>query len=104
MGLLQKREVAGLAQPLYSLSSEQSLLIVGLGNPGQEYESTRHNIGFEAVNYFAEKNDFSGWVEKKDLKCLLANHTLGQTKVILIKPTTFMNLSGEAVKAVQHFY
>lgn len=103
MGLLQKREMTQ-AQSLYAISGNQTLLIVGLGNPGNEYTGTRHNIGFKVVDTFAAQNDFSGWVEKKTLKCLQADATLGGSKVILIKPTTFMNLSGEAVAAVQQFY
>ncbi len=103
MGLLQKREMTQ-AQSLYAISGNQTLLIVGLGNPGKEYTGTRHNIGFDVVDTFASQNDFSGWVEKKTLKCLQADGVLGGSKVILIKPTTFMNLSGEAVTAVQQFY
>lgn len=82
----------------------KSLLIVGLGNPGTEYELTRHNVGFMCVDDFAAKNDFDPWMNKKDLKCLLTTKQMGETRVILIKPTTFMNLSGEAVQASVHFY
>lgn len=82
----------------------KSLLIVGLGNPGTEYELTRHNVGFMCVDDFAARNDFDPWMNKKDLKCLLTAKQMGETRVILIKPTTFMNLSGEAVQAVVHFY
>jgi PTH1 family peptidyl-tRNA hydrolase len=52
----------------------------------------------------AEKQDFEPWIEKKDLKCFITSTTLGSARVILIKPTTFMNLSGEAVQAVSSFY
>ncbi len=90
--------------PLYTISSNKTTLIIGLGNPGKEYQGTRHNIGFEVLDHFALKNDFPGWIAKKDLKCSLAIHTLGDTRVILAKPDTFMNLSGEAAQAVQHFY
>lgn len=80
------------------------MLIVGLGNPGQEYEATRHNIGFQCIDAFAADNEFDPWTNKKDLKCLLTQKTLGQTKVILIKPTTYMNNSGEALQAAMAFY
>jgi PTH1 family peptidyl-tRNA hydrolase len=82
----------------------KTLLIVGLGNPGEEYANTRHNAGFMCVDDFAKRNNFDPWIAKKDMKCELAQATLGDTRVILCKPQTFMNLSGEAVQAVQHFY
>ncbi|OVE78648.1 aminoacyl-tRNA hydrolase [bacterium G20] len=90
--------------PLYTIGSNKTVLIIGLGNLGKEYEGTRHNIGFEVLDHFALKNDFPGWITKKDLRCSLTIHTLGDTRVILAKPDTFMNLSGEAAQAVQHFY
>lgn len=89
--------------PLYRIGAERTILIVGLGNIGAEYENTRHNIGFSCVDDFAQKHDF-GWVSKKDLFCQLASGQVGQTRVILIKPTTFMNDSGKAASAVQRFY
>jgi peptidyl-tRNA hydrolase, PTH1 family len=83
----------------------KTILIVGLGNPGKEYDKTRHNIGYVCVDEFVAKNtDMSGWVNKKDLKCLLSDGRLGETRVFAIKPTTFMNLSGESVQAVCDFY
>lgn len=88
----------------YTLGQNKAVLVVGLGNMGAEYDGTRHNIGFEAVDRFAADHDFPGWIEKKDLKCHLTSSQLGETKVYIIKPTTFMNLSGQAVQAVMHFY
>lgn len=90
--------------PLYTIGSNKTALVIGLGNPETKYNGTRHNIGFAALDYFAQKNDFPAWINKKDLKCSLAVHTLGDTRVILCKPTIYMNLSGEAAQAVQHFY
>jgi len=90
--------------PLYSLSSNKTILIVGLGNIGAEYEGTRHNIGFAALDAFAESNDFPAWVNKKDLKAEVTQTTLGDVRVILAKPTTFMNESGQAVQAIANFY
>ena len=80
------------------------VLIIGLGNPGKEYENTRHNIGFKALDAFAESNGFDPWINKKDLKCEMATAHLGGTQVILVKPATYMNNSGEAAQAVAHFY
>lgn len=103
MALFQKRPDT-ISPPLYSLGLNRTVIIVGLGNPGKEYEATRHNIGFECIDALAEKQEFDSWIEKKDLKCLFATKTLGSTRVILIKPTTFMNLSGEAVQSATAFY
>lgn len=82
----------------------KTLLIVGLGNVGAEYDGTRHNIGFACIDEFARKNEFPAWVNKTDMKCMTTSMMIGDTKVYLCKPTTFMNLSGEAVQAIAHFY
>jgi PTH1 family peptidyl-tRNA hydrolase len=88
-----------------TIGLNKNLLIVGLGNPGSHYDGTRHNIGFVCVDSFVDKtSEMSGWVDKKDLKCLLSTGQMGDTKVFAVKPTTFMNLSGEAVQAISHFY
>src|SRR5437667_2885177 len=100
MGLFQRRPQVGETIQFYTLSQSKTVLVVGLGNPGKEYDGTRHNIGFACIETFAKANDFDTWVNKKDLKCWQAAATLGDTRVIAIKPTTFMNLSGEAVQAV----
>lgn len=90
--------------PLYTIGLNKNYLIIGLGNPGKEYTGTRHNAGFAALDYFAQKNDFPAWTNRKDLKCELNSANIGPARVILCKPTTFMNNSGEAAQAVQHFY
>lgn len=104
MALFQKKPDTSSHVPLYSLGLHKTLLIVGLGNIGREYHHTRHNIGFECLNSFAEAYDFPGWTEKKDLKAYITTHTIGDARVILAKPTTYMNLSGEAVRNIMHFY
>ncbi len=104
MGLFQKKPQVSSSAPLYTLGLQKNLIIVGLGNPGKEYDGTRHNIGFTTVDALASKLEFPAWVEKKDLKCLITFQTINDTRAILVKPTTFMNLSGEAVQAVAHFY
>ena len=78
-------------------------LIIGLGNPGKEYENTRHNAGFMAVDTFALKHDISFSLEPK-MKGMLAQVNLGGNKAILLKPMTYMNLSGESVIKVMQFY
>jgi peptidyl-tRNA hydrolase, PTH1 family len=79
-------------------------LIVGLGNIGKEYEKTRHNFGFLAIEQFAQKYEFSSWKEEKKFFGIISTGQIGKEKVILIKPNTFMNISGKAVNAVSHFY
>jgi PTH1 family peptidyl-tRNA hydrolase len=104
MGLFVKTINTGINTALYTTSSERTVLLVGLGNVGKEYEGTRHNIGFAVVDAFITQQDFPKFIEKKDLKCLYSVHTLGEARVIVIKPNTFMNNSGEAVRAVQQYY
>lgn len=104
MALFQKRPQVGDSIQFYTLGQNKTILVVGLGNVGKEYAGTRHNVGFEAVDRFAADQDFPTWIDKKDLKCHFTQGQIGESKVIVIKPTTFMNLSGEAVQAVMHFY
>ncbi len=103
MGLFVKKETND-NMPLYNLGLEKTVVIVGLGNIGAEYNLTRHNIGFYCIDQFAESNDFPKWTQKKDLKCELSVQSINNKRVVLVKPHTYMNLSGEAVQAVQHFY
>ncbi|MBX3061611.1 MAG: aminoacyl-tRNA hydrolase [Anaerolineae bacterium] len=77
-------------------------LIVGLGNPGKEYEKTRHNIGFRCVDEIARKYGMS--FIKKQSKAQLAEGQIGDHKVLLAKPQTYMNLSGDAVRGLLDFY
>ncbi len=104
MALFQKKPQVSDNMPLYTIGANKTVLIIGLGNPGKQYDDTRHNIGYEVLDHFAQKNDFPAWMVKKDLKCEQTISNLGQNRVILCKPTTFMNLSGEAAQAIQHFY
>ncbi|MBQ1935598.1 MAG: aminoacyl-tRNA hydrolase [Clostridia bacterium] len=77
-------------------------LIVGLGNPGSEYQSTRHNMGFAAIDYISEKQGIS--VKKSKHQALIGEGTLGGERVVLVKPMTYMNLSGDAVSALARWY
>lgn len=105
MALFQKNPYDSTEkQALYTIGLSKTILVVGLGNKGREYNSTRHNIGFEVVDAFVKATDLPDWVEKKDLKCIHTSGTIGNTRVIVIKPTTFMNLSGKAVQATASFY
>lgn len=104
MSLFQKKPVVGTNAPLYTLGLQKTILVVGLGNVGKTYDGTRHNIGFDCIDTLASSQGIDSWTDKKDLKCLLATGIVGDSRVILCKPTTFMNNSGEAVQAVSHFY
>ena len=77
-------------------------IICGLGNPGTQYENTRHNAGFMAVDTIAEKLGVT--VKKLKFKSLVADVNLGGRRCLLMKPTTFMNNSGEAVEEAMSFY
>lgn len=77
-------------------------IIVGLGNPGKQYEGTRHNIGFDVIDALADKYNIS--VNEKKHKALVGKGMVGGQKAILVKPLTFMNLSGESVRDVLDFY
>jgi PTH1 family peptidyl-tRNA hydrolase len=104
MGLFQKKPQVSSSAPLYTLGTKKNFLIIGLGNPGKQFTGTRHNIGFSVVDEFARANDFPDWTHKKDLKVELTSQNLADNRVILIKPQTYMNNSGGAAHAVQHFY
>ena len=77
-------------------------LFVGLGNPGAKYAGHRHNIGFMAMDRIAADHGFAPW--RKGFKGQVAEGRLGSGKVLLLKPETFMNLSGESVRAAMDFY
>lgn len=77
-------------------------LIVGLGNPGKEYDGTRHNIGFEAIDYIADKYNIE--LNRIKFKGVFGEGFINGKKTILLKPTTYMNLSGESIREVVNFY
>ncbi|MEG6617171.1 aminoacyl-tRNA hydrolase [Peptococcaceae bacterium 1198_IL3148] len=77
-------------------------MIVGLGNPGPEYAKTRHNVGFMLVDKLAESLKVT--VNKSKNKALIGETQMGQEKILLVKPQTYMNLSGEAVGALARWY
>jgi len=79
-------------------------LIIGLGNPGEEYKKTRHNAGFLAVNKIADNFQFSIFNFQSIFNAQISKGIIDSEKVILIKPQTFMNESGKAVRAVLDYY
>jgi PTH1 family peptidyl-tRNA hydrolase len=93
-GIRFKRKQKEVAEKMY--------IIAGLGNPTKEYENTRHNIGFMAVDALADKYGIS-FMESRH-KALIGKGMINGNKVVLVKPLTYMNLSGEAVKSVIDYY
>lgn len=77
-------------------------LIVGLGNPGAEYAHTRHNMGFDVIDELASRWGISLW--KEDMKAQIASYVRDGEKILLVKPLTYMNNSGEAVGAIARYY
>jgi len=73
-------------------------IIVGLGNPGRKFEKTRHNLGFMVLDRFSKKNKFPKFKMKKEFLAMVSEKKIGKEKIILAKPQTFMNSSGNSVK------
>ena len=86
----------------YSSGGAAEYLVVGLGNPGREYENTRHNAGFMAVDHLAARAGIP--VQRIRFKSLCGTGQIAGRQVLLLKPTTYMNLSGQAVQEAMAFY
>ena len=80
------------------------LLIIGLGNPGKEYEKTRHNIGFVVLNKLMADLELDDWADNKKFRAEIAEGKIDKEKILLFKPQTFMNNSGQSVSAAAKFY
>lgn len=90
------------ASKLPVFKGDKMYIIAGLGNPGREYAHTRHNAGFDTVDILADKNDIS--IDTMKFKALIGKGMIGSKKVILVKPQTYMNLSGESIREVVDYY
>ena len=77
-------------------------IIAGLGNPGRQYEHTRHNSGFDALDILAKKYEID--IRNSELRAITGKGYIGGQKVILAKPQTYMNLSGESIRALTEYY
>ena len=95
----RRTDVSGNASVV---SNAVEFMIVGLGNPGKQYENTRHNAGFMALDTIAEKNH--GEVKRIKYKGLIGECRIAGKRVLLLKPSTFMNLSGQSVQEAMRFY
>ena len=87
---------------MFLKKSKVEWIIVGLGNPGREYEKTRHNVGFRTVDLLAKQAGVK--IDRAKFRSLSAVCTLAGKRVLLLKPETFMNCSGEAVQLAAMFY
>ncbi len=87
---------------LFSKKAPISWLIVGLGNPGDKYEGTRHNVGFRVVDELARNSQFS--IQRLKFHALTGSTVISDQGVLVLKPMTYMNLSGEAVAEAARFY
>lgn len=77
-------------------------VIVGLGNPGEEYVGTRHNIGFDVIDFYAKNKNIN--IHKQKHKALIGEGFIQNKKVLLVKPQTYMNLSGESIGEIVSYY
>lgn len=101
MDLLCGKDIVKMEQIAYRIGVIM-YIIVGLGNPDRKYVNTRHNIGFEVIDAVAEKNDIV--LGEKKHKAVIGKGIVAGQKVVLVKPLTYMNLSGESVRSVIDFY
>ncbi|XP_048559807.1 CRS2-like protein, chloroplastic isoform X2 [Triticum urartu] len=97
---LSKRYVSSSSSP--SCSAIQPWLFIGLGNPGEKYQSTRHNVGFDMIDAFAESQNIS--LTKNHFKALFGEGMVDGIPVLLAKPQTYINLSGESAGALAAYY
>ena len=87
---------------LFAKKLPASWLVVGLGNPGDQYENTRHNAGFQVIDALADRGNFPA--QRLKFHALTNTATVGGQGVLVMKPVTYMNLSGQAVGEAAHFY
>lgn len=87
---------------LFQKKAPVAWLVVGLGNPGDKYDGTRHNVGFLVADELGERGNFP--IQRLKFKALTGAATIGGASVLVMKPTTYMNLSGEAVGEAARFY
>eukprot|EP00873_Tetraselmis_striata_P017074 jgi/Tetstr1/437338/TSEL_026023.t1 len=104
LGLQRKRAASSAAAAAAVEAGTGAWLVVGLGNPGGAYDGTRHNVGFALVDSLAETAGIPLDAKPRKLKAVLGVGELSGARVVLAKPTTFMNLSGDAVQAVGAYY
>jgi len=87
---------------IFKSKSSYDFVVAGLGNPGDEYKATKHNIGFMVIDKIAESNNAK--FKKSRFNALVADCKIGEKRLLLLKPLTYMNLSGEAISKALRFY
>ncbi len=87
---------------LFKFSQGADYIVAGLGNPGSKYDNTRHNVGFASIDYMADKAGFT--LNKSKFQALYGVWNLNGKKILVMKPQTYMNLSGDAIGAAAKFY
>lgn len=97
-----KNFFSGAKSPFYSAAGKVEYIVAGLGNPGREYENTRHNMGFLAVDVIAKKLGFV--MKKLKFQALCGDALVAGKRVLFIKPSAYMNKSGESVRDAMQFY
>lgn len=104
MSLIQKRPQTNFLSSFYKIGQKsRTVLVIGLGNPGKKYDTTRHNFGFIVLDGLVLKNK-SKWKKELKFSSMICQIDQGDKKIILAKPQTFMNLSGEAVQKIKSYY
>lgn len=88
----------------YSIGIKPSFLIIGLGNPGRSYEGTRHNAGFAATDVLGDVFGAGEWMEREKFQGMVREAHIDDVPVLLLKPVTYMNLSGTAIRKVTDFF
>ncbi len=106
IGIIEGRKIFGRQAMIFKAKKEYTgtfdYMLVGLGNPGKQYEITRHNAGFICIDIFAEKYGIK--INRLKFKSLMGEVKIGSQRCLVLKPQTFMNLSGEAVRDAAEFY
>lgn len=88
----------------YTYSVKPALVVIGIGNPGKSYDNTRHNAGFKAVDALVKFFEAGEWKDKQKFLGVASEGRIGIAPVLFVKPTTFMNKSGESVRKLVDFY
>lgn len=104
INIIFRNDLNNLLQKSEYLYFSLMQLFVALGNPGKKYEKTRHNAGWMFADFLADKYNFLPWKEEKRFAGWVSRGDFNGEKTVILKPTTYMNISGKAVQALAHFY
>ncbi len=99
---MHSRKLSGTYANIFLM--KPSLVIIGLGNPGREYENTRHNAGFIAIDVLSNAYGQGEWKDQQKFEAFVQEARVGVAPVLLVKPRTFMNLSGDSARKIVNFF